>query len=88
MYIDKYADENEDIKDIVDEFSKWMCEDTIRKTSPSIEDINNQVSKSAAKLWENAVWQHKDHINTVTTTNKETGEKKEEKQPADKDVSQ
>ena len=80
LYIDKYADENEDIKDIVDEFSKWMCEDTIRKTSPSIEDINNQVSKSAEKLWENAVWQHKDHINTITTTNKETGEKKEEKQ--------
>lgn len=80
LYIDKYADENEDIKDIVDEFSKWMCEDTIRKTSPSIEEIENQVSKSAEKLWENAVWQHKDHINTVTTTNKETGEKKEEKQ--------
>ena len=79
LYIDKYADENEDIKDIVDEFSKWMCEDTIRKTSPSIEEIENQVSKSAEKLWENAVWQHKDHINTITTTNKETGEKKEEK---------
>ena len=79
LYIDKYADENEDIRDIVDEFSKWMCEDTIKKKTHTIEEIKNYVSESAKKLWENATWQHKDHINTITTTNKETGEKKEEK---------
>lgn len=76
LYINKYADENEDIKDIVDDFSECLCEDNPEATT---DEIETKVAESAKKLWENSVWQHKDYINTIKTTNKETGEVKEEK---------
>ena len=75
FYIDKYAGENEDIKDIVDDFSEWLCED---HTDASIEEINAKVSESAGKLWDYAVLQHQDHSMKLTTTNNKTGVKKEE----------
>ncbi|WP_284463814.1 hypothetical protein [Chryseobacterium sp.] len=75
FYIDKYAGENEDIKDIVDDFSEWLCED---HTEASIEEINAKVSESAGKLWDYAVLQHQDHSMKLTTTNNKTGVKKEE----------
>ncbi|WP_106915685.1 C15 family peptidase [Chryseobacterium aurantiacum] len=75
FYIDKYADENEDIKDIVDDFSEWLCED---HTDASVEDINAKVSESAGKLWSYAVLQHQDHNMKLTTTNNKTGVKKDE----------
>ena len=75
LYIDKYAGENEDIKDIVDDFSEWLCED---HTEASIEEINAKVSESAGKLWDYAVLQHQDHSMKLITTNNKTGVKKEE----------
>lgn len=78
LYIDKYADENEDTKDIVDDFSEWLCED---HTEASIEEIRAKVSESAARLWNYAVLQHHDHNMKFTTTNQKTGEKKEEIKP-------
>ncbi|AZA76554.1 hypothetical protein EG347_02940 [Chryseobacterium sp. G0186] len=78
LYIDKYADENEDTKDIVDDFSEWLCED---HTEASIEEIRAKVSESAVRLWNYAVLQHHDHNMKFTTTNQNTGEKKEEIKP-------
>lgn len=75
LYIDKYADESEDIKDIVDDFSEWLCEDNPEAT---IDQIKTKVSSSAKELWNYAVLQHKDHSMKFTTTNNKTGEKKEE----------
>ncbi|MFV0531968.1 MAG: hypothetical protein ACK5MD_11110 [Flavobacteriales bacterium] len=75
LYIDKYADENDDIKDIVDDFSEWLCEDN---TEASIEEIKAKVSKSAKELWDYVVLQHQDHSMKFTITDKKTGEKKEE----------
>lgn len=75
LYIDKYADENEDIKDVVDDFSEWLCEDN---TEATIDEIKAKVAKSAEKLWEYAVLQHQDHSMKFTITDKKTGEKKEE----------
>lgn len=74
LYIDKYADENDDIKDIVDDFSGWLCKDN---TEASIDEIGTKVSESAKKLWDYAVLQHQAHSMKFTTTDKKTGEKKE-----------
>ncbi|ELY2018231.1 hypothetical protein SL053_002149 [Flavobacterium psychrophilum] len=74
-FIDKYKEKNDAIKDIVDGFSEYLCEDNRDLT---IEEISTKVVKSAKKLWEYAVWQHKNHTSTIVTTIKKTGEKKEE----------
>ncbi|ELY2018410.1 hypothetical protein SL053_002335 [Flavobacterium psychrophilum] len=74
-FIDAYKEKNDAIKDIVDGFSEYLCEDNRDLTTDQIEA---KVIKSAKELWDYAVWQHKDHTSTIVTTIKKTGEKKEE----------
>ncbi|ELY2018562.1 hypothetical protein SL053_002492, partial [Flavobacterium psychrophilum] len=74
-FIDKYKEKNDAIKDIVDGFSEYLCEDNRDLT---IDEVKAKVIKSAKKLWKYAVWQHKDHTSTIVITTQKTGEKKEE----------
>ncbi|ELY2018432.1 hypothetical protein SL053_002359, partial [Flavobacterium psychrophilum] len=74
-FIDAYKEKNDAIKDIVDGFSEYLCEDNRDLTTDQIEA---KVIKSGKELWNYAVWQHKDHTSTIVTTIKKTGEKIEE----------
>ncbi|OWP85694.1 hypothetical protein BWK60_12735 [Flavobacterium covae] len=74
-FIDAHKEKNDAIKNIVDGFSEYLCEDNRDLTTDQIEA---KVIKSAKELWDYAVWQHKDHTSTIVTNIKKTGEKKKE----------
>ncbi|AMO21238.1 C15 family peptidase [Flavobacterium columnare] len=74
-FIDAHKEKNDAIKNIVDGFSEYLCEDNRDLTTDQIEA---KVIKSAKELWDYAVWQHKDHTSTIVTTIKKTGEKEKE----------